>query len=223
MFRDTFPKNSEVFWKRIAVLLVLPMLFTLPSLAQNQPGPTESSGAPNAPKPLPGLDDPAISGAQVDLGTYVIGANDILSVNVFHDKDWTGLYPVRTDGMITVATFGEMKAEGLTPRQLERQLTEVLTQKLKDPVVTVGVYQVLSKKYTVTGQVKRAGSYPLIRPTKVFEAINEASFADNFSNQKDILILRGDQTFHFNYRDYLRGKNRDKNIELQNGDTIVVK
>jgi polysaccharide export outer membrane protein len=222
MFRDIFPRSSEVFWKRVAVLLVLPVLFAAVAPAQN-PAPGTPAPPPSATKPLPGLDDPAISGAQVDPGTYIIGANDVLNVNVFHDRDWTGLYPVRTDGMITVATFGEMKAEGLTPRQLEKQLTEVLSEKLKDPEVTVGLYEVRSKKYTITGQVKRPGSYPLIRATTVFEAINDASFLDTFANQGDILILRGDKTFHFSWKDYVKGKNRDKNIPLQNGDTIVVK
>jgi polysaccharide export outer membrane protein len=192
-------------------------------LAQN-PTPGPEPPAPSTPKPLPGLDDPGVSSAQVDLGTYIIGANDILNVNVFHDKDWTNLYPVRTDGMITVPTFGEMKVEGLTPRQVEKQLTEMLSEKLRDPTVTVGVWQVLSKKYTVTGQVARPGAVPLVRATTVFEAINDAGgFRDAFANQKDILILRGKDRFHFSYKDYVNGKNRDKNITLLNGDTIVVK
>ncbi len=216
-------RSSEVFWKRIAVLIVLPMLFAALAAAQN-PAPATEPAAPNVPKPLPGLDDPAVSGAQVDLGTYVIGPNDVLNVDVFENKEFSKLYPVRTDGMITVPLFGEMKAEGLTPLQLTRQLTETLKDKLRDPDVSVTVWEVRSKNYTVTGQVKRPGLFPLIRPTTVFEALTDAGgFLDNFSNRKDILILRGKDTFHFNYNDYLKGKNRDKNIPLQTGDTIVVK
>jgi polysaccharide biosynthesis/export protein len=225
MFRDSFPRSSEVFWKRIAVLIVLPVLFVAAAVAQNSPPATEPP-APNVPKPLPGLDDPAVSGAQVDLGTYVIGPNDVLNVDVFENKEFSKLYPVRTDGMITVPLFGEMKAEGLTPLQLTRQLAETLKDKLRDPEVSVTVWEVRSKKYTVTGQVKRPGSFPLVRATTVFEALTDAGgFLDNFSNKKDILILRNSvkEPFHFNYNDYLKGKNREKNIPLQNGDTIVVK
>lgn len=225
MFRDSFSSNSEVFWKRIAVLLVLPMLFAAASLAQNQNQPSsEGAGpAPNAPKPLPGLNDPGVNVVPVD-ESYIIGPTDVLYINVFHDKDYTGMYPVSPDGMITIPLFGEMKADGLTRRQLAAQLTEALSQNLKDPEVSVTLYDVRSKKYTVTGQVKRPGPYPLTRPISVFEAINDAGgFADSFSNQKDILILRNDKTFHFSYKDYLKGKDRNKNIPLQNGDTIVVK
>lgn len=223
MFRDTFPRNREVFWKRIAVLIVFPALFGVGALAQ-QTAPATEPPPTNAPKRLPGMDDPAVSGSQVDPGTYVIGANDVLNIKVFGNSDFTGMYPVRTDGMITIPLFGEMKAEGLTPLQLKKQLTETLMEKLREPDVTVIVWDVRSKKYTVTGQVKRPGVFALIRATTVFDALTEAgSFADNFSNEKDILIIRGTQRLHFNYKDYVKGKNLDKNIVLENGDTVLVK
>jgi polysaccharide biosynthesis/export protein len=225
MFRDNFPRSREVIWKRMAVLIVLPLLFTAASIAQSQPqsAPDSEGPAPNAPKPLPGLSDPAVSTIPVD-DTYIIGANDVLYITVFHEKDYTGPYVVGPDGVITVPLFGEMKAEGLTKRQLGKQLAEMLSEKIRDPEVSVALYEVRSKKYTVTGQVKHPQAFPLIRRTTVFEAITDAGgFLDAFSNQTDILIMRGAQTFHFNFKDYVKGRNRDKNIELQNGDTIYVK
>lgn len=226
MFRDSFPWSSEVFWKRIAVLIVLPVLFAAAAGAQNQTKPSSDAGgaAPDAPKLLPGLSDPTVSGAQVDLGTYVIGANDVLNIEVFENPQFTKLYPVRTDGILTIPLFGDMKAEGLTPLQLKNQLTEVFSEKIKDPQVSVTVWDVRSKKYTVAGNVKRPGPYPLIQATTVFEALTGAGgFLDNFSNEKDILIMRGTQRLHFNYKDYVKGKNLDKNIPLQNNDTIIVR
>jgi polysaccharide export outer membrane protein len=179
--------------------------------------------APEGAKALPGMTDPGVSGAQVDLGTYVIGPNDILYVELFGHQDYSKTYPVRTDGILTIPHFGDVKADGLTPLQLKKVLTEMFGAEMRDPDVTVTVWDVRSKKYTVTGNVKKSGSYPLIRATTVFEAINDAGgFLDNFANQKDIRIIRGTQTLHFNYRDYVRGKNRDKIITLENGDTIFV-
>ena len=214
-----------MFWKRMAVLIPFAALLTAAALAQNSAAPATESSAPDTPKPLPGLSDPAVSGAQVDLGTYVIGANDILNIVVFENKEFTNLYPVRTDGILTIPLFGDMKAEGLTPLQLKKQLTETFSEKLKDPEVSVTVWEVRSKKYIVAGQVKRPGAYPLIHPVTVFEAINEAGgFADAFANKKNILVIRGtDPPRKFNFEDYLKNKNRDKNIELQNGDTVYVK
>ena len=69
----------------------------------------------------------------------------------------------------------------------------------------------------------RSGSYPLTKPTTAFEAINLAGgFRDNLAIQTDVKIIRGDVTFHFNYRDYIRGKSREQNIRLRDGDEIQV-
>jgi polysaccharide export outer membrane protein len=226
MFRDSFPGSSEVIWKRFSVLLLLPLVFAALAAGQGQNG----AGAADAPAPsktMPALNDLSVNGAGVDQSKYIIGPNDILYIEVFREKDWTKPYQVRTDGMITVALVGEMKAAGLTPKQLQDQLTEGLKDQagVKDPLVTVSVYEVKSKQYEVAGQVKRPGPYPLIKdPTTVFEAINIAGgFLDNFSNQKKILILRGAQRLDFNYKDYVDGKHLDKNIPLENGDTVIVK
>ena len=193
-------------------------------LAQNQPrsAPEPEAPAPAAPK-LKRWPKWSSGWPPVDSGTYIIGASDTLNIQGF-EKDFTRLYRVRTDGMITVPLFGEMKAEGLTPLQIEQQLSDLLSGSGKNPQVSVTVWEAENKEYTATGQVKRPGSYPLSRPTTVFDAIFEAGgFVDNFSDQTDILILRGTQTLHFNYEDHLRGENRDRNVALENGDTIVVK
>ena len=225
MFRDNFPGSSEVIWKRFSVLIVLPPLLLAALAAGQNQNNGGAADAPPAPKDLPGLTEPAVNNAAVDLGTYIIGPSDILNVEVFKEPAWTKLYPVRTDGMITVSLVGEMKAAGLTPTQLKQQLTEALKGQLNDPEVTVGVYDVRSKLYTVTGDVKRAGPFPLIKdPTTVFEAVNQAGgFSDPFTTGKHIRIIRGTQRIEFNYQDYVKGKHLEKNIPLQNGDTVIVK
>jgi polysaccharide export outer membrane protein len=212
-----------VIWKRFSVLIVLPLLVAALAAGQNQNN-GAATDAPPPPKTMPGLTDPAVNNAQVDVATYIIGPSDVLNIEVFKEPAWTKLYPVRTDGMITVSLVGEMKAAGLTPTQLKKQLTEALKEQLNEPEVTVSVYDVRSKLYTVTGDVKRAGSFPLIKePTTVFEAVNLAGgFSDPFTNGKHIRIIRGSQRIEFNYEDYVKGKHLDKNIPLQNGDTVIV-
>jgi polysaccharide biosynthesis/export protein len=212
-----------VIWKRYSVLVVLLAVGAAGAAAQDQ---TKGGGAeaPNAPKVLPGANDPAVNNAAVDQSTYIIGPNDVLDIEVFREKDWSKYYPVRTDGMITIPLIGEMRASGLTPKQLETQLTEAFKSQVKEPNVTVSVYDVRSKKYSITGEVKRGGDYPLIKnPTTVFEAIVSAGgFLDQFSHQT-ATVMRGTQRFEFSYKDYVKGKHMEKNIPLENGDTVIVR
>lgn len=209
--------------KRLAVLIVLPVLMAAAAMAQSD-AKGGSTDAPAGPKAIPGANDASANNAAVDTSTYIIGPNDVLDIEVFREKDYSKYYQVRTDGMITVPLIGEMRASGLTPKQLQTQLTEALKSEIKDPDVTVSVYDVRSKKYSITGGVKRPGDYPLIKTTTVFDAIVSAGgFVDSFANQKDIRILRGNQILKFNYKDYVNGKHREENIPLDNGDTIIVK
>ncbi len=90
-----------------------------------------------------------------------LGRTMFSSIVVFGNKEFTQLYPVRTDGILTIPLFGDMKAaRDFTPLQLKKQLTETFSEKLRDPEVSVTVWEVRSKKYTVAGQVKRPGAYP---------------------------------------------------------------
>ncbi|MCC6262504.1 MAG: SLBB domain-containing protein [Bryobacterales bacterium] len=82
--------------------------------------------------------------------------------------------------------------------------------------------QVRSKKYTITGEVGRPGSYPLLSTTTVLDALTNSGGFRDFANKKKITIIRGEERFRFNYNDVIEGKHMEQNIELQNGDLIVV-
>jgi protein involved in polysaccharide export with SLBB domain len=83
--------------------------------------------------------------------------------------------------------------------------------------------EIRNHAYSVTGKVNRPGSFELVKVT-VYDAIVKAGGFRDGANKKDIQIFRGTQRLHFNCDDFLRGKNRDenKNIELEDGDLVHV-
>ncbi len=58
--------------------------------------------------------------------TFVIGVEDVLNINVWKEPELSRTVPVRPDGMITLPLIGEIKAKGLTPVQLQDQITDSL-------------------------------------------------------------------------------------------------
>ena len=176
-----------------------------------------------APKPLPGNGGGEGTGAPVDPRSYVIGPEDILFIRVWREPDFTGPVPVRPDGIITMPLVGDLQAGGLTPDRLSAQLTEALSAIIVKPEVTIQIQQVNSKKFYVTGEVNRPGMYPLVVPTRAFDALNNAGGFRDFASQKDIVIVRGDKRIKFNYKDVVKGKKLEQNIFLESGDTILVK
>jgi polysaccharide export outer membrane protein len=174
------------------------------------------------------LQDPAAKGPAAKPGDlskrYVIGPLDILSVKVWNQPQLSGFVDVLPDGMISMSLIGDVKAEGLTPGQLREALKTRLSEFLNNPEVDVQVTKVNSKRYFVYGGVLRPGEFPLVGKTTVMDALSMIGGFKDFAKPNKITIQRGTQTFHFNYRDFSKGKNMDKNvnIELQNGDRIYV-
>jgi len=180
------------------------------------------------PAAAPAANDPSTApvkpdnSAAVDPKTYVIGAQDILMIKVWREQDFTGPYTVRPDGKITIPLVGDVQASGLTPERLGEQLKQALSDYINSPDVSVSLQAVNSKKFFITGEVMRAGEYPLAIPTKVFDALSNAGGFRDFANKKKIIIIRGPERIKFNYQDILKGKNLEQNIFLENGDTVVV-
>jgi polysaccharide biosynthesis/export protein len=173
-----------------------------------------------------GASSSAHQGAPHD-NTYLVGAADILAINVWKEPDISRTLTVRSDGKITLPLVGELQAGGLTPRQLEEEITKKLANYISEPEVTVIVQESKSQHINILGQVVRPGSYLLTNSMTVLDAIAMAQGFKDFAKQKGIYILRnnpdGTQSkLPFNYKEVIKGKNTAQNIRLEPSDTVVV-
>ena len=157
---------------------------------------------------------------------YVIGPADVLTITYRNEKDMTGDYMVRPDGKITLPFFGDIDAIGVTPQQLSERLVKVSDKLYIDPTITVGVKVINSRKVSITGSVEKPGQYDILTPMDVVQLISLAGGLREFTDGKDITIIRkegGKQTsFKFNYKDVLVGKKLEQNIQLKPGDSVLV-
>jgi polysaccharide export outer membrane protein len=159
--------------------------------------------------------------------SYVIGANDVLAINVWKEPDISRSVPVRSDGKISLPLVGELQAGGQTPQQLEQEITKRLQNYISEPEVTVIVTDSKSQKVNILGMVSRPGAYLLTSSTTVLDAIAMAGGFKDFAKQKSVYVLRQapdgtQQRLSFNYKEVIKGKNPEQNIRLQAGDTVVV-
>lgn len=174
------------------------------------------------PRAVQQANPPAGAAAPVDSSTYKVGPGDILNIDVWHETEFSGLYTVHSDGKITLKLVGELDAGGRTPNQIQDTVQKALSKYVKNPLVTVTVQDVLSKKYYLDGLTNRPGEYELTTPTTVLEAISRAGGLQEFANTRKIYILRGDKRIPFNYKEVIHGKKLDQNILLQPGDHVVI-
>jgi len=184
-------------------------------------GPDQSATAASSQQP-----DSTAKSSRAD-DTYIIGDNDVLSINVWKDPDLTKVIPVRSDGRISLPLVGDVQAAGQTPAQLEQELTVALRGYITDPQVTVIVQEIKSRNFNILGQVTKPGSYPLTADTTIVDAIALAGGFKEFAKEKSIYVIRqsasGEETrLPFNYLSFIKGKNAAHNIQLKPHDTIVV-
>lgn len=156
---------------------------------------------------------------------YMIGADDVLRITVWHETDLTETLPVRPDGKISMPLLNDVQAAGLTPIQLKDSLTEKLKKYISDPRVTVVVTAMNSRRIFVSGEVVHSGPMALLPHMTMLQALSQAGFTQ-FANLKNIYLLRSEngeqKKYPFNYKDVIKGNHPEQNFQLRPGDTVVV-
>ena len=212
---------------RIIPVLTLLALVSIGAFAQsNFPAQPPAAAAPTADKQAGAKQGQGSQGAHSDT-SYVIGANDVLAINVWKEPDISRSVPVRSDGKISLPLVGELTASGQTPLQLEQEITKRLQNYISEPEVTVIVTDSKSQKVNILGMVARPGTYLLTSSTTVLDAIAMAGGFKDFAKQKSIYVLRqapdgAQKRIPFNYKEVIKGQNPEQNVRLQAGDTVVI-
>ena len=174
--------------------------------------------------------------AQQAAADYVIGAQDVLTVQVFDQPDLGGKYTVEADGTFSFPLIGRITAGGRTLRTFEGELKKQLAAGyFRNPQVTVAVEEYRSQRVFVMGEVRTPGPVPLTGGMTLIEALSRAG-STLPSASGDIAIVRPASGSNgptlpgsTSEADILRARLRDlesgirkQNIELRDGDTIFV-
>ena len=169
---------------------------------------------------------PAAASAVTVPAEYIIGADDVMSVVFWRDKELSADVTVRPDGKISLPLINEIHAAGLTPAQLKDRITDAAKQYVEDPTVTVEVKAINSRRVYITGEVNKRGAYPITGAMTVLQLISIAGGLGDYAKSEKIRIVRNEGgkqvAFKFNYKEVLNSDKLAQNIELKPGDTVVV-
>ena len=161
-------------------------------------------------------------------GLYKIGPPDKLKITVRDNPDLNTETTVRPDGYITFpfSKLHDVYAEGLTPKQLAEDLTQKLSQYIKEVDVTVEVKDFQSRRVFVFGEVYMEGPQPFTGDVSLVDALASAKSIKNSAADKRILIVRGDpvnpEVFKVNVRDVIRRADSVQNVMLKENDIVYV-
>ena len=210
--------------------VVLAVAIAVPAVAAAQSNPTAAPGAAVPAVQAPAVQAPTAPPAAAQVlplpSDFVIGADDVLSIVVWREKDLSTDVTVRPDGRITLPLINDVMASGLSPDQLRDELKTQFDKFVEDPSVSVVVKAINSRKVFITGMVSKPGPFPVTSPVTVLQLISMAGGLNEFARQKEIIVMRTEHgkqvALKFNYDEVRKGKKLQQNIELRPGDTVVV-
>ena len=214
----------EAVMSRSKLYLTFPLPAFLLILVMSHPALAGSKKATTNIQPSETRTEAATSGQP---NSYVIGAGDVLQINVWHEPEASvASTVVRTDGLISLPLIKEISAAGLSPAELEKLITEKLSKQIRNADVTVLVKEIHSEKIYLIGALKKEAQLILKSPLTVLQAIAEAGGLTDYAKRSKIYVLRQEKSkqlrFPFDYPAVLRGEHMEQNILLRPGDTIVV-
>ena len=122
---------------------------------------------------------------------YRIGPEDLLEIGVFEAPEMNRSLRISAGGEISLPLLGAVQAAGLTPRELEFVLQELLRRSvMKDPHVSVFVREMQSHAVSVFGAVRKPGVFQIRGAKTLVEVL---AMAEGLSEDAGdtVLVMRG--------------------------------
>lgn len=167
---------------------------------------------------------------------HTIGPQDVLQVNIYGEPDLSMRVVVSEDGSYSYPLIGQVKASGLTVRQLEEEMKATLASYLVSPQVSVALVEIRSQQVTVMGEVKAPGTYSFSTPSNLLGILGKAG-GPTIEAGDEILVVRvrahangyhgtnsqaGSTSIQVSTKGLLTG-DTTQNVPIYAGDTIYVR
>lgn len=121
---------------------------------------------------------------------YRVGAPDGLTISILPEPAIEAAVQVRPDGVITVPLIGELTAGGRTIPEIAAEIEQRIARYKRDPHVSVALVGAESTDIVILGEVGRQGSFPLVKQTRIVEAIGQVGGTTAFSSDRRIRVIR---------------------------------
>ncbi len=147
-----------------------------------------------------------------------LGPGDTLNIRFRYWPELDETQTVRPDGKITLQIVDDVAVTGMTPAELDQKLTELYSQSLKDPEITVIVRSYVSQRVYVGGEVRTPGLQPIQGDLDLLSAIIAAGGFINMSADKEnVIVFR-----HVDTKRYAASINLQELMELPEADRILL-
>jgi len=145
---------------------------------------------------------------------FRLGPDDVVEVFVYKEPELSVTVVVRPDGKISLPLIGELYVNGKTAVEMQKEITQKLTQYISEPSVNFIVKEVNSAKVSVLGEVKTPGMYKIKDRATVFDAVALAGGFTEYAKRDKVTLIRIDPNgqmhrIPINVDDQIKGRKGD--------------
>lgn len=133
----------------------------------------------------------SVAAAPLPSPVVTLEPGDVIEVKFRYWPELDQTQAIRPDGKIALEMVNDVQAAGMTPDELRLHLLKLYDSKLKEPVITVIVREMVNQKVFVGGEVLAPGMIPLVGRMTVLEAIMAAGGYNKVSAQmRNVVVVR---------------------------------
>jgi polysaccharide export outer membrane protein len=162
---------------------------------------------------------------RVTTSSYTVGAPDTLHVTILPDPAIERDVTVRPDGMISLDLIGDVPAAGRSVGQIASDVEQRIARFKRGAAVTISLVSAASNSISVLGEVRAPQSFPLLKQTRVSEAIARVGGPVFTGSESHIRVVRSGGGEAVVYRVDLaaiQSGDQRTNIVLAEGDIVYV-
>ena len=160
---------------------------------------------------------------------YRIGPGDSIQIFVWRHEDLSTSVTVRPDGRFSTALIKEHIATGKTPPELALEIEELLSEYVRDPLVTVFVGGFVGEYYDqvrVVGEATEPRAIPYRRGMTALDMMIQVGGLTDFAAGNDTVLIRysdgGEREYNLRLNDLIRDGDISANVALQPGDILII-
>lgn len=158
---------------------------------------------------------------------YVLGPEDVVAVSVWLHPELERTVAITADGNVTLPPVGDVKAAGLTTKQLGERIADRMSAYLRQTTtVTVTVAKYMSRSVYVSGSVASPGRYGFERIPSIVEVLGSAGGALTGAQLEAVQVVRTENGVRRTLRADVAAAMREGDTsglpELRAGDTVIV-
>lgn len=160
---------------------------------------------------------------------YRLGPLDQIQIFVWRSPELSTSVAIRPDGKISIPLIEDLEAAGKTPTELAREIEQIISAYVKDPLVTVivgGFTGDLKQQVRIIGQSETPQSIPYRSGMTILDAMISVGGLREFADGNNATLTRGSleerKTYSLRLDDLIRNGDITADVPVQPGDVIII-